>query len=51
MIAVEIKLDFIAYEFEHFFDSDEIENQMDLNIQEQFLSVINELIDIGVLEI
>lgn len=33
------------YEFKKFFDPSEIENELDLQIQEQAISVLNELID------
>ncbi len=40
-----------GYEFNTFFDESEIENAYDLEIQEKLLAKVNELIDIGILEI
>lgn len=38
-----------SYKFSKFFDTKEIENEMDLEIQEKLLSKINQLIDEGIL--
>lgn len=38
-----------GYEFNKFFDEKDIDNEQDLEIQEKFLSKINELIDCGIL--
>lgn len=38
-----------GYEFNKFFDENDIDNERDLEIQEKFLSKINELIDCGIL--
>ena len=40
-----------SYNFKKFFDYKDIENEMDLEIQEKFIEVMNQLIDEGVFEI
>ena len=40
-----------GYKFNKFFQEKDIENENDLLIQEKFLSKINELIDLGILEV
>ena len=39
------------YKFKHFFDYKDIETEEDLEIQEKLLSKVNQLIDMGILEI
>ena len=41
--------DMCRYDFENFFDEEDIENEDDLILQEKFLTKINELLDLGIL--
>lgn len=42
--------DMCSYNFKNFFDCDEIENEVDLELQEKLLEQINWLLDEGILE-
>lgn len=41
--------DMCRYDFENFFNEEEMDNEYDLILQEKFLTKINELLDLGIL--